>query len=55
MKNLLARLKEPSTWAGLATVTALTGLVVSPDQWAAISSFVIAAVALYEIFRPETQ
>jgi hypothetical protein len=55
MKSLIQRLKEPSTWGGLATVTALTGLVVSPDQWAAISSFVIAAVALYEICRPESK
>lgn len=53
MKTLLDRLKEPSTWAGLATVIALTGLVVSPEQWQAISSAVIAVIAAYEILRPE--
>ena len=53
MKTFLARLKEPSTWAGLATVIALTGWVVSPEQWQAISSAVIAVIAAYEILRPE--
>lgn len=53
MTPLLNRLKEPSTWAGLATVTALTGLTLHPEQWEAISTFVIAAIALFEVFRPE--
>jgi hypothetical protein len=53
MKNLITRLKEPSTWAGLATTAALAGLVLSPEQWGAISTAVIAAIAVYEIFRPE--
>lgn len=53
MKNLIHRLQEPSTWAGLATVVALTGWVVSPEQWEALSSAVIALIAAYEILRPE--
>ena len=55
MNNLLARLKEPSTWAGLATLAALAGVVIPSDQWQAISSAVIALIALYEVFRPESK
>jgi hypothetical protein len=53
MNSILLRLKQPSTYAGLATLISLTGLAVSPEQWQAISGFVIAAVALYEVFRNE--
>ncbi len=53
MKTLLSRLSQRSTWAGLATVLALTGLVISPEQWEAISPAVIALIAAYEIFRNE--
>jgi hypothetical protein len=53
MKTLLSRLSQRSTWAGLATVAALTGLVISPEQWEAISAAVIALIAAYEIFRNE--
>jgi CDP-diglyceride synthetase len=53
MNDLLTRLKQRSTWAGLATVLALAGLVISPEQWEAISTAVIALIAVYEIFRNE--
>ena len=53
MNDLLTRLKQRSTWAGLATVLALTGLVISPEQWEAISTAVIGLIAAYEIFRNE--
>jgi hypothetical protein len=53
MKELLSRLSQRSTWAGLATVAALTGLIISPEQWEAISTAVIALIAAYEIFRNE--
>ena len=53
MKTLLSRLSQRSTWAGLATVAALAGLVISPEQWEAVSTAVIALIAAYEIFRNE--
>lgn len=53
MNQILARLKQPSTWAGLATLISLTGLAVSPEQWQAISGFSIAAIALFEVIRNE--
>ncbi len=50
---ILARLKEKSTWAGLATLVALTGLKVSPDQLGAVATAAIALIGLFEVFRPE--
>jgi hypothetical protein len=54
MKQLIEKLKEQSTWAGLATTAALAGLVLSPEQWGAISTAVIAVIAVWEIFRHES-
>jgi hypothetical protein len=50
---IIARLKEKSTWAGLATVAALVGLKVDPSQLGAISTAVIGVIGLYEVFRKE--
>ena len=50
---LINRLKEKSTWAGLATVIALTGLKLDPEQLGAISTAVIGFISLYEVFRKE--
>lgn len=50
---IITRLKEKSTWAGIATLVALTGLKVSPDQLGAVSSAAIALIGLFEVFRPE--
>jgi len=50
---IIARLKEKSTWAGLATVIALTGLKLDPEQLGAISTAVIGLISLYEVFRKE--
>jgi hypothetical protein len=50
---IIARLKEKSTWAGLATVIALTGLKLDPEQLGAISTAVIGFISLYEVFRKE--
>jgi hypothetical protein len=51
--TILSRLKERSTWAGLATLTAAVGWKLSPEEWGSIASAVIAAVSLYEVFRRE--
>jgi hypothetical protein len=50
---ILNRLKEKSTWAGLATIVALVGLKVSPDQLGAVSTAAIALIGLFEVFRKE--
>lgn len=50
---ILARLKERSTWAGLATLTAAVGWKLDPEQWSAIAAAAIAAISLYEVFRRE--
>ena len=49
----LGKLKEKSTWAGLAALAAAAGWKLDPDQWSAIAATVIAAVGLYEVFRRE--
>ena len=50
---IIARLKEKSTWAGLATVIALTGLKLDPEQLGAIATGVIGLIGVYEVFRKE--
>lgn len=50
---ILGKLKEKSTWAGLATLTALVGLKLDPEQFAAISTAVIGLIGAYEVFRKE--
>jgi hypothetical protein len=51
--TILSRLKERSTWAGLATLTAAVGWKLDPEQWSAIAAAAIAAISLYEVFRRE--
>lgn len=53
LDSLLGKLKEKSTWAGLAALIAAAGWKVDPEQFAAISAAVIAAVGLWEVFRKE--
>jgi len=53
VSTLLGKLKERSTWAGLATLTAAIGWKVDPEQWSAIGAAAIAAISLYEVFRRE--
>jgi hypothetical protein len=51
LQTVLGKLKEKSTWAGLAALAAAAGWKVDPDQFAAISAVVIAVVGLWEVFR----
>lgn len=53
MNNLLDRLKQPSTFRGLAVLGGLAGLSLSPQHWEAIGSAVAALIGLIEIFRDE--
>ena len=49
----LSKLKEKSTWAGLAALAAAAGWKLDPEQWSAIAATVVAAVGLWEVFRKE--
>ena len=53
MNTLLQRLKEPSTFRGLAILAGLCGYAIDPAQLQAISSAVVAAIGLIEVFRNE--
>lgn len=59
MKNIidmaLSRLKEKSTWAGIATLAALVGLKVSPEVFTQISTTAIGVIGLYEVIRKESK
>jgi hypothetical protein len=53
LNTALGKLKEKSTWAGLAALAAAAGWKLDPDQWSAIAATVVAAVGLWEVFRRE--
>jgi hypothetical protein len=53
LSTALGKLKEKSTWAGLAALAAAAGWKLDPEQWSAIAATVVAAVGLYEVFRRE--
>jgi hypothetical protein len=55
MNTILARLKEPSTFRGLAILAGLFGLAIDPAQVNAIAAAVAAVIALIEVFRKETK
>ena len=52
---IVARLKEPSTWRGLTVLAGLVGFTLSPEQWQAISTAVLALLGAVEVFRPEVK
>ncbi len=53
LSTALGKLKEKSTWAGLAALAAAAGWKLDPDQWSAVAAVVISAVGLYEVFRKD--
>ena len=55
MNNILARLKEPSTFRGLAILAGLAGVTIDPAQVNAIAAAVAAVLGLIEVFRKETK
>jgi hypothetical protein len=55
MDFMLSKLKEKSTYAGIAALLAAYGWSVDPDQFAAISAAVIALVGVWEVFRREAK
>lgn len=48
-----ARLKEPSSWAGLTGLLASLGVVLSPSQSDAIIQCAVALASLIMVFMPE--
>lgn len=50
---VLARMKEPSSWAGLVGLVSSLGMVVSPAQAAGIAQFGVALASLILLFMPE--
>jgi hypothetical protein len=46
MDYIIARLKEPSTWAGLAVVFTAAGISVSESELALVGSAIAAVLAI---------
>ena len=53
MKTILDRLKEPSTYRGLALMAGAAGIVLTPALTTAIVTVAIAVVGLIEVLRSE--
>ena len=53
MNNLISRLKERSTYAGLLALLGAFGLAVDPELYGHASTILISLVGLYEIVRRE--
>ena len=55
MNNILSRLKEPSTFRGLAILAGLVGVTIDPAQVNAIAAAVAGIIGLIEVFRKESK
>lgn len=53
MEYVFARLKEPSTWRGLALFAGGWGVQIAPDLIPAIGTAVAAFIGLVEVIRKE--
>lgn len=53
LQKILARLKEPSTYAGLAVILNLVGVKFAPEEMTAIIGVVTAIAAALAIFLSE--
>jgi hypothetical protein len=53
LNTALGKLREKSTWAGIATLAAAAGWKLNESEWSAIAATVIAAVGLWEVFRKD--
>jgi hypothetical protein len=50
---LVARLKEPSTYAGLAALLGFAGVHLAPEAMTGIITFLTAAAALVAVLVPD--
>lgn len=53
MQYLLARAKEPSSYAGLATLLGMMGVSIAPVEWQAIVGALTAIAGLLAVVLPE--
>jgi hypothetical protein len=53
MSYILARLKEPSTYAGLAAILSAFGIGLAPEYWEAIASIGVGAAGLAAVVLAE--
>jgi len=53
MKTIIERLKESSTYRGLAIVGGIVGVNIAPDLAVAIGTAVMSIIGLIEIIRKE--
>lgn len=50
---LVARMKEPSSYAGLASILGLVGVNLAPEAWTAIISVLTAIAGAVAVFVPD--
>jgi len=55
MQYLIARFKEPSTYAGLAAILTAFGVGLAPEYWEAISSVGVGLAGLAAILLRERE
>ena len=53
LQGLLARLKEPSSYAGLSVLLGLFGVHLAPEKFTAIIGIATAVAGALAIFLPE--
>ncbi len=54
-KYLLNRLKEPSTWRGLALIGTVLGINLNPDQINGVVTFGLGLSGLIGVFVPDSK
>ena len=54
MTYILDRLKEPSTWRGMAVLVGAFGMHLSPDLIPAIGTAVAGVIGVIEVIRKES-
>lgn len=47
MNYLIERIREPSTWAGLSVIIAMTGYSVSQEELAVVGSGIAALLSIF--------
>jgi len=53
LNTALGKLREKSTWAGIAALSAAAGLKWDAETWSSVAAAVIALIGVYEVFRKE--
>jgi len=53
LNYVVARLKEPSTYAGLAALAGFVGLKITPDTYQAVLQLLVAVAGLVAVLMPD--